>query len=324
MPLRLGAWRLVVLDSGERHRLASSGYNTRRAECARACELLGIEHLSEADGRSTRGAPRRRCAGAPSTCSARTPACGAAAAALRRGRARAARRAARRLPREPARPVRGLHAGRRRRGGIPAGARGGRSAHDRRRLRRQRPGTVRPRSRAAGGDAARSARPPAPTCWRAGMATATGEGPPRRPGARGDLEARAGQRCGEERHRRRRRSHSDPACGPGACGRSSPRPRRGSSCAPRLLQARLAPVAATAPAGGARRSRGCSGPGSGPPAPTRRRTGRPSSGRPISVYSRHAARAGANGGTPNSTEPIAPPGRRTRASSRIVAGGSST
>ncbi len=52
VPLRLGAWRLLVLDSGERHELASSGYNRRREECARACELLGIEHLSEADERA--------------------------------------------------------------------------------------------------------------------------------------------------------------------------------------------------------------------------------------------------------------------------------
>ena len=49
VPLRLGDWRLVVLDSGERHEHATSGYNTRRAECARACELLGIDYLSEAD-----------------------------------------------------------------------------------------------------------------------------------------------------------------------------------------------------------------------------------------------------------------------------------
>ncbi len=52
IPLALGAWRLLVLDSGDRHELASSGYNSRREECARACELLGIEHLSEADGRA--------------------------------------------------------------------------------------------------------------------------------------------------------------------------------------------------------------------------------------------------------------------------------
>ena len=49
VPLPLDGWRLAVLDSGERHELASSGYNARREDCARACELLGIEHLGEAD-----------------------------------------------------------------------------------------------------------------------------------------------------------------------------------------------------------------------------------------------------------------------------------
>ncbi|MGD0452491.1 MAG: galactokinase family protein [Solirubrobacteraceae bacterium] len=49
VPLMLGGWRLVVLDSGERHLHASSGYNQRRAECARACELLGVRSLREAD-----------------------------------------------------------------------------------------------------------------------------------------------------------------------------------------------------------------------------------------------------------------------------------
>jgi galactokinase len=48
VPLRLGGWRAVVLDSGEPHVHASSGYNQRRAECARACELLGVESLREA------------------------------------------------------------------------------------------------------------------------------------------------------------------------------------------------------------------------------------------------------------------------------------
>ncbi len=48
VPLRLGAWRLVVLDSGERHSHAGGAYNERRAECARACELLGLPSLSEA------------------------------------------------------------------------------------------------------------------------------------------------------------------------------------------------------------------------------------------------------------------------------------
>jgi galactokinase len=49
VPLMLGDWRLVVLDSGERHRHASSGYNERRRECERACELLGVQSLREAD-----------------------------------------------------------------------------------------------------------------------------------------------------------------------------------------------------------------------------------------------------------------------------------
>ena len=46
--LELADHRLVTLDSGERHANAASGYNERRAECARACELLGIESLREA------------------------------------------------------------------------------------------------------------------------------------------------------------------------------------------------------------------------------------------------------------------------------------
>jgi galactokinase len=49
VPLRLHGWRLAVLDSGERHAHASSGYNERRAECARACELLGVASLRDAD-----------------------------------------------------------------------------------------------------------------------------------------------------------------------------------------------------------------------------------------------------------------------------------
>ncbi len=48
VPLRLDGWRLVTLDSGEQRENASSGYNQRRAECARACELLSIGSLREA------------------------------------------------------------------------------------------------------------------------------------------------------------------------------------------------------------------------------------------------------------------------------------
>jgi galactokinase len=48
VPLLLDGWRLVVLDSGERHAHSRSGYNERRAECARACELLGVASLRDA------------------------------------------------------------------------------------------------------------------------------------------------------------------------------------------------------------------------------------------------------------------------------------
>jgi galactokinase len=48
VPLRLGDWRLAVLDSGEPHANAGSGYNERRTECARACELLGLPSLRDA------------------------------------------------------------------------------------------------------------------------------------------------------------------------------------------------------------------------------------------------------------------------------------
>jgi galactokinase len=37
-----------VVDSGERHAHARSGYNERREECAEACRILGIESLREA------------------------------------------------------------------------------------------------------------------------------------------------------------------------------------------------------------------------------------------------------------------------------------
>ena len=46
--LELGEYKLITLDSGQSHAHAGSGYNERRAECARACEQLGIESLREA------------------------------------------------------------------------------------------------------------------------------------------------------------------------------------------------------------------------------------------------------------------------------------
>ena len=48
VPLELGGWRLVTLDSGAAHEHAAGGYNERRAECAAACRALGIESLREA------------------------------------------------------------------------------------------------------------------------------------------------------------------------------------------------------------------------------------------------------------------------------------
>jgi len=63
VPLRLGGWRLVLLDSGERHVHASSGYNERRAECAEACRLLDVPSLREAGAEAVARLPeplRRR------------------------------------------------------------------------------------------------------------------------------------------------------------------------------------------------------------------------------------------------------------------------
>jgi galactokinase len=52
-------WRLVTLDSGERHEHASSAYNERRAECSKACELLDIDSLREASWDALEGLPER-------------------------------------------------------------------------------------------------------------------------------------------------------------------------------------------------------------------------------------------------------------------------
>jgi galactokinase len=64
VPLRLHrGWRLVTLDSGQRHAHAASAYNQRRAECARACGLLGVPSLRQASWNAIAGLPeplRRR------------------------------------------------------------------------------------------------------------------------------------------------------------------------------------------------------------------------------------------------------------------------
>jgi galactokinase len=58
VPLRLGGWRFVVVDSGEQHANASSGYNERRAQCERACELLGVDSLRDASATAVAGLPQ--------------------------------------------------------------------------------------------------------------------------------------------------------------------------------------------------------------------------------------------------------------------------
>jgi galactokinase len=58
VPLRLGGWRFVVVDSGEQHANASSGYNERRAQCERACELLGVDSLRDASDAAVAGLPQ--------------------------------------------------------------------------------------------------------------------------------------------------------------------------------------------------------------------------------------------------------------------------
>jgi len=57
VPLDLGDWRLVTVESGAEHTHAGSGYNARRAECRAACEAMGIEHLSEADADAAAALP---------------------------------------------------------------------------------------------------------------------------------------------------------------------------------------------------------------------------------------------------------------------------
>ncbi|HLY50705.1 MAG TPA: galactokinase [Solirubrobacteraceae bacterium] len=57
VPLELGGYRLVTLDSGEQHANAGSGYNERRRECAQACERLGIESLRDATLEQAEGLP---------------------------------------------------------------------------------------------------------------------------------------------------------------------------------------------------------------------------------------------------------------------------
>jgi galactokinase len=49
VPLDLGDWRLVTVDSGAEHTHAGSGYNERRAETQEAAERVGVDLLAQAD-----------------------------------------------------------------------------------------------------------------------------------------------------------------------------------------------------------------------------------------------------------------------------------
>jgi galactokinase len=55
--LELAGHTLVTLDSGERHANVASGYNERRAECARAARKLGLRSLRDATLEMTGGLP---------------------------------------------------------------------------------------------------------------------------------------------------------------------------------------------------------------------------------------------------------------------------
>jgi galactokinase len=57
VPLALGDWTLVTLDSGATHSIAQSGYNDRRRECQAACERLDVATLSEASAADIDGLP---------------------------------------------------------------------------------------------------------------------------------------------------------------------------------------------------------------------------------------------------------------------------
>jgi galactokinase len=58
VPLDLGDWRLVTLDSGDTHSLsAAGGYNERRAECDEAARRLGVKTLSEAQAEQVEALP---------------------------------------------------------------------------------------------------------------------------------------------------------------------------------------------------------------------------------------------------------------------------
>ena len=57
VPLQLGDWQLVTVDSGVKHNHAESGYNARRSECAEAARQLGVASLRDANPRAAAALP---------------------------------------------------------------------------------------------------------------------------------------------------------------------------------------------------------------------------------------------------------------------------
>jgi galactokinase len=57
VPLELGDWRLVAVDSGVEHAHAGSGYNQRRDECRLAAAMLGVETLRDASAADAEDLP---------------------------------------------------------------------------------------------------------------------------------------------------------------------------------------------------------------------------------------------------------------------------
>ncbi len=158
VPLALGDWRFAVVDSGERHSHASSGYNERREECARACELLGIRSLRDAQPAQLAQLPEplRRRARHVLEENERVL---AAVRAIDAHDMDALAALLERLARQPSRPVRGLDARGRGRGRTDAVGGRRRRAADRRRLRRLGARPVRPGRAAADGRDRRRAGP---------------------------------------------------------------------------------------------------------------------------------------------------------------------
>jgi galactokinase len=48
VPIKLKGWAFAIFDTGVRHKLASSEYNKRRAECEHAANVFGVKTLRDA------------------------------------------------------------------------------------------------------------------------------------------------------------------------------------------------------------------------------------------------------------------------------------